>query len=79
MRKLKTMDGNTAARMWHTPSRRSPPSTPITPSSPMAELIDACSATGLKNIFGQQVRVVEMQSRAAPRPARSTGPSPQAP
>lgn len=37
---------------------------PITPSSPMAELVDEWSANGLKNIFGEQVDVVEMQSEA---------------
>jgi pyruvate-ferredoxin/flavodoxin oxidoreductase len=37
---------------------------PITPSSTMAELIDEWAANGLKNIFGEQVRVVEMQSEA---------------
>lgn len=37
---------------------------PITPSSTMAEFIDEWSANGLKNIFGEQVKVVEMQSEA---------------
>jgi pyruvate-ferredoxin/flavodoxin oxidoreductase len=37
---------------------------PITPSSPMAELIDEWSAKGRKNIFGQTVDLVEMQSEA---------------
>jgi len=37
---------------------------PITPSSTMAEYIDEWSARGLKNIFGEQVKVVEMQSEA---------------
>ena len=37
---------------------------PITPSSTMAEYVDEWSATGLKNIFGEQVKVVEMQSEA---------------
>jgi pyruvate-ferredoxin/flavodoxin oxidoreductase len=37
---------------------------PITPSSTMAEFVDEWSATGLKNIFGEQVKVVEMQSEA---------------
>ena len=37
---------------------------PITPSSPMAEKADEWSANGRKNIFGQPVRVVEMQSEA---------------
>ena len=35
---------------------------PITPSSTMAELVDEWSAQGRKNIFGQQVNVVELQS-----------------
>ncbi|MBQ1270509.1 MAG: pyruvate:ferredoxin (flavodoxin) oxidoreductase [Clostridia bacterium] len=35
---------------------------PITPSSPMADYTDQWAATGLKNIFGQPVRLVEMQS-----------------
>ena len=37
---------------------------PITPSSTMAELVDEWSANGLKNIFGETVKVVEMQSEA---------------
>jgi pyruvate-ferredoxin/flavodoxin oxidoreductase len=37
---------------------------PITPSSPMAELVDEWSAHGKKNIFGQTVKVIEMQSEA---------------
>lgn len=37
---------------------------PITPSSPMAEVTDTWSATGLKNIFGERVKVMEMQSEA---------------
>ena len=37
---------------------------PITPSSTMAELVDEWAASGLKNIFGEQVKVVEMQSEA---------------
>lgn len=37
---------------------------PITPSSTMAELVDEWSANGRKNIFGQKVRVIEMQSEA---------------
>ncbi|MFZ0281673.1 MAG: pyruvate:ferredoxin (flavodoxin) oxidoreductase [Bacteroidales bacterium] len=37
---------------------------PITPSSTMAEYVDEWSADGLKNIFGEQVKVVEMQSEA---------------
>ena len=37
---------------------------PITPSSTMAEFIDEWAANGVKNIFGEQVKVVEMQSEA---------------
>ena len=37
---------------------------PITPSSTMAEFVDEWAASGLKNIFGEQVKVVEMQSEA---------------
>ncbi len=37
---------------------------PITPSSTMAEYVDEWSANGLKNIFGEQVKVMEMQSEA---------------
>jgi len=37
---------------------------PITPSSTMAEFVDEWAANGLKNIFGQTVKVVEMQSEA---------------
>lgn len=37
---------------------------PITPSSTMAEFIDEWSAKGMKNIFGEEVNVVEMQSEA---------------
>lgn len=37
---------------------------PITPSSPMAEHVDSWSAAGKKNLFGQRVKLVEMQSEA---------------
>lgn len=37
---------------------------PITPSSPMAENVDEWAAHGQKNLFGQEVKVVEMQSEA---------------
>ena len=37
---------------------------PITPSSPMADTVDQWSAAGQKNIFGNQVKVVEMESEA---------------
>ena len=64
MRKLKTMDGNTAAA--HVAYAFSEVSCiyPITPSSPMAENIDAWAADDRKNLFGERVKVVEMQSEA---------------
>ena len=40
---------------------------PITPSSTMAELVDEWAAQGRKNIFGETVKVVEMQLRPVPR------------
>ena len=62
MRKLKTMDGNTAAA--HVAYAFSEVSAiyPITPSSDMAENIDEWASEGRKNIFGEEVLVVEMQS-----------------
>jgi len=61
-RKLKTMDGNTAAAHVAYAFTEVAAIYPITPSSVMAELVDKWSAEGKKNIFGQPVRVVEMQS-----------------
>ena len=62
--KMKTMDGNTAAA--HVAYALSDVAAiyPITPSSPMAEVADEWAADGRKNIFGQTVTVVEMQSEA---------------
>ena len=56
------MDGNTAAAYISYPFTEVAAIFPITPSSPMAELTDAWAARGKKNLFGQPVRVVEMQS-----------------
>jgi len=61
-RKFKTMDGNTAAAHVSYAFTEVAGIYPITPSSPMAELTDQWAATGQKNIFGQEVKVVEMQS-----------------
>ncbi|NLX63366.1 MAG: pyruvate:ferredoxin (flavodoxin) oxidoreductase [Clostridiaceae bacterium] len=63
-RKMKTMDGNTAAAHVSYAFTEVAAIYPITPSSPMAEAIDEWSAAGRKNIFGQTVKVVEMQSEA---------------
>jgi len=61
-RKLKTMDGNTAAAHVSYAFSEVAAIYPITPSSTMAELADKWSAAGQKNIFGQEINVVEMQS-----------------
>ena len=61
-RKLKTMDGNTAAAHVAYAFTEVAAIYPITPSSVMAEIVDEWSANGLKNIFGQPVNVIEMQS-----------------
>ena len=63
-RTKKTMDGNTAAAHVGYAFTEVAGIYPITPSSVMAELSDQWAANGLKNIFGQTVRVVEMQSEA---------------
>ncbi|NTW73013.1 MAG: pyruvate:ferredoxin (flavodoxin) oxidoreductase, partial [Eubacteriaceae bacterium] len=63
-RKMKTMDGNTAAAYISYAFTEVAAIYPITPSSTMAELVDEWSANGMKNIFGQTVDVVEMQSEA---------------
>ena len=63
-RKKISMDGNTAAAHVSYAFTEVAAIYPITPSSPMAELTDAWSATGLKNIFDDKVKVVEMQSEA---------------
>jgi len=61
-RKTKTMDGNTAAAHVAYAFTEVAAIFPITPSSVMAELVDDWSANGLKNLFGQTVNVLEMQS-----------------
>ena len=61
-RKMKTMDGNTAAAYVSYAFTDVAAIFPITPSSNMAENVDEWAAQGRKNIFGQTVQVVEMQS-----------------
>ena len=61
---MKICDGNEAAAYVAYAFSEVAAIYPITPSSPMAEHADAWSATGKKNIFGQPVRLVEMQSEA---------------
>ena len=64
MAKKKTMDGNEAAAYASYAFTEVATIYPITPSSPMAEHVDTWAANGMKNIFGQPVRLVEMQSEA---------------
>lgn len=63
-KKMKTMDGNEAAAYVSYAFTEVASIFPITPSSPMAEGTDEWAAHGRKNIFGQPVKVVEMQSEA---------------
>lgn len=63
-RKMKTMDGNNAASHVSYAFTDIAAIYPITPSSVMAEVADKWAADGRENIFGQKVKVVEMQSEA---------------
>ena len=63
-KKFKTMDGNCAAAHCAYAFTEVAAIYPITPSSTMAEYVDEWSAKGQKNIFGETVQVVEMQSEA---------------
>jgi pyruvate-ferredoxin/flavodoxin oxidoreductase len=63
-KELKVMDGNEAAAYISYAFTEVSTIYPITPSSPMAEHVDAWAAQGKKNLFGQTVRLVEMQSEA---------------
>ena len=63
-RTKKSMDGNTAAAHVAYAFTEVAAIYPITPSSPMADNVDVWSAAGQENIFGTQVKVVEMQSEA---------------
>ncbi|MGI6150421.1 MAG: pyruvate:ferredoxin (flavodoxin) oxidoreductase [Christensenellales bacterium] len=62
MAKSMTIDGNTAAAHVAYAFSDVAAIYPITPSSPMAESIDEWAANGRKNLFGQTVKVTEMQS-----------------
>ncbi|MBQ8730255.1 MAG: pyruvate:ferredoxin (flavodoxin) oxidoreductase, partial [Lachnospiraceae bacterium] len=63
-RAKQSMDGNTAAAHVAYAYTDVAAIYPITPSSPMADYVDQWSAAGQDNIFGNQVKVVEMQSEA---------------
>ena len=60
--RMLTMDGNTAAAHVSYAFTDVAAIYPITPSSPMAETVDEWAAYGKKNIFGQPVKIAEMQS-----------------
>jgi pyruvate-ferredoxin/flavodoxin oxidoreductase len=62
--KKETMDGNQAAAYASYALTEVAAIFPITPSTPMAEVVDEWSAHGKQNIFGQPVKVIEMQSEA---------------
>ena len=59
-----TVDGNTAVSHVAYAFSDVAAIYPITPSSPMAEVVDEWAARGTKNLFGQTVHVSEMQSEA---------------
>lgn len=61
---VKTIDGNTVAAYVSYAFSDVAALYPITPSSPMGETADDMRAQGVKNIFGQTVRIIEMQSEA---------------
>lgn len=61
-KKTKTIDGNEAAAYISYAFTEVSTIYPITPSSPMAEHVDVWAANGKKNLFGQPVRLVEMES-----------------
>jgi len=63
-KKMKTIDGNTAAAYVAYAMSDAAAIYPITPSSPMGELCDEWAADGLKNIFGQAMTVRQLQSEA---------------
>jgi pyruvate-ferredoxin/flavodoxin oxidoreductase len=63
-KKFMSMDGNTATSHIAYAFTEVAGIYPITPSSTMAELVDAWASQGRKNVFGAVVKVVEMQSEA---------------
>ena len=64
MAKTMTIDGNTAAAHVAYAFSDVAAIYPITPSSPMAEVADDWAANGRVNLFGQKVKIAEMQSEA---------------
>ena len=64
VRKQQSMDGNQAAAYVFFAYTEVAAIYPITPSTPMAEHTDAWSAKGQKNIFGQEVQLVEIDRKS---------------
>ncbi|MDD4780901.1 MAG: pyruvate:ferredoxin (flavodoxin) oxidoreductase [Tissierellia bacterium] len=64
MKNYESMDGNKAAAYASYALTEVASIFPITPSTPMAEIVDEWSAHGKKNLFKQEVKVIEMQSEA---------------
>ena len=62
MTKMKTMDGNTAAAYISYAFTDVAAIYPITPSSPMAEVVDEWAAQGKKNLFGETVKIITVPS-----------------
>ena len=78
---MKTMvgDGNLAAAQVAYALSETAAVYPITPSTPMAENCDEWARAGKRNVFGQKMRLTEMQSEggaALRRATRSLRPSP---
>ena len=61
---MMSVDGNTAAALGSYKFSEVAAIYPITPSSPMAEHVDEFAVAHMKNVFGDEVKVVEMQSEA---------------
>ena len=64
LKKFKTMDGNEAAAYISYAFTEVATIYPITPSSPMADHVDEWAAAGMKNIFGQPVKLMELQAES---------------
>ena len=64
MKKVITVDGNEACARTSYMFTEVAGIYPITPSSPMAELVDEWSNKGKLNVFNDTVKVIEMQSEA---------------
>lgn len=75
-KKLEIMGGNQAAAYISYAFTEAAGIFPITPSSPMAKHVDEWAANGKKNLFGQPVEVVEMQSEGGAAGTVPSSPEP---